>query len=106
MGIILIVLVIILIVVWWKLSNRRTRAIYLAGLTPEERAAHLAEERIKELAKSQARREPISSQELITAGRVVRRLGDPAYLLARAMWGARALLHPRTKVHPPHHTNR
>jgi hypothetical protein len=62
-----IALSIAVLVVWWKLSNRRTRAIYLAGLTPEERAAHLADERAEEAAKQLAKLErdrPISWQEL------------------------------------------
>jgi hypothetical protein len=41
---VLVLAFVVVIVVWWVLSNRRTRAIYLAGLTPEERAKERAEE--------------------------------------------------------------
>ena len=83
LNVLLIVLVIVLVIMWWKLSNRRTRAIYLAGLTREDRAAHLAEERAERLAKLQARGRPISGQELITAAVAVGVLIALTFLLGR-----------------------
>jgi hypothetical protein len=44
---VLLLAFVVVIVVWWVLSNRRTRAIYLAALTPEERAKERAEEEAK-----------------------------------------------------------
>jgi len=60
MGILAIVLIVVVLIVWWNLSNRRTRAIYLTGLPPEERAAHLR-------AEEQAKPKPITRKELIGA---------------------------------------
>jgi hypothetical protein len=45
----IIALIVVLLVVWWRLSSRRTRAIYLAG--PQEREAHLAQEAAQEAEK-------------------------------------------------------
>jgi hypothetical protein len=58
-----LLLLVIVVAVVLELSNRRTRAINLAGLTAEERAAYLAEEE----AKRRPRRGWISWHELITA---------------------------------------
>lgn len=59
MGLIALAVLVFVVLVGW--SNRRTRAIYLAGLPPEE----TAEERTSEEAKRMARRRPISIMKLL-----------------------------------------
>jgi hypothetical protein len=72
MGLIALAVLVLVVLVGW--SNHRTRAIYLAGLTPEERAEERASEEVGRAdreAKRLARRKPITLREFMTAAIVV-----------------------------------